>query len=724
MKKEYENKSSIFNRKSKEYLDKKEALTSFFLNKEYVPMTQKHIANLLNVPKEERDMLNHILEELELEAIVCVDDSKRYIPFERTNLVKGVYQAKSEKFGFVLLENSDDIYIPANLNLHSMNGDLVIAAITKQNSGTKSKEGKIVKILKRNTTKVVGRFMKSKNFGFVEAIDKKIGDIYIPKKYAANVKNGQIVEIELLKYATESSKAEGRILSIVSSGNTVKSEIEALYKSFGLDKLEVFNDAVQHELNGIPDTVSTQDKIGREDRTNRRVYTIDGDDAKDLDDGVFVEKINDNKYILSVYIADVSHYVKDASALDEEALTRGTSVYIPGTVLPMLPRKLSNGICSLNENVERLSLAIDLQIDGKGNVTDSNIFKTVIKVTKRMTYDKVFKVIENTDEEVNNEYKPYIADILVMKELAILLNNKRREIGSINFDIPDTKVVLDDKGNVIGIEPYNKTIANDIIEEFMLAANMAVAKTFFFLELPFIYRIHEKPDEEKLRDLNEILGNYKKRVTGLSNVQPKVLAKILDEFDSEEEKRVVSTFMLRTLKLAKYSSECDGHFGLAAKYYCHFTSPIRRYPDLFIHRVISEYLASNYMLSEESIQKYTIQANKYAISSSEAEKQATTIERDFDDLYKVIYMQDYINESFTAVISSITSFGMFVKLENTVEGLIPFNNMPDDDYYEFDETKRILVGKRKGRVFKIGEHLTVKLVKCDVKLKEIDFMLE
>lgn len=722
MSKKYEDKSSIFNISKQEYLNKKEALTSFFLDKEYVPMTQKQIANILNIKKEERDILSSILNELEIEGTIYIDDSKRYIPFFKTNFIRGIYQAKSERFGFVTQEYDDDIYIESKFNLGVMNGDLVLAKITKESTAGKSKEGEIIKILKRNTSKIVGRFIKSRNFGFVEAIDKKIDDIYIPKKYATNVKDGQFVEVEILKYATDTSKAEGRILSIVSSGNTVKSEVEALYKSFGLDNLENFNKYIKSELENIPNKVKPEDKVYREDRTNRKVYTIDGDDAKDLDDGVFVEKINDDKYILSVYIADVSNYVKDGTALDDEAIKRGTSIYIPGTVLPMLPKKLSNGICSLNEGVERLSLAIDMQIDGNGNIVKSNIFKTVIKVTKRMTYDKVFKVISN-DNSVKKEYGPYINDILIMKELAVILNNRRKELGSINFDIPDTKVVLDDNQNVIDIKPYNKTIANDIIEEFMLAANMTVAKNFYFLNLPFIYRIHEKPDEEKLRELNEVLANYKKRIKGIKNVKPKVLSKILDEFDNEEEKQIVSTYMLRTLKLAKYSEECQGHFGLAAKYYCHFTSPIRRYPDLFIHRVISDYIAANYNLSDELMSKYLVQARKYAITSSEAEKQATNIERDFDELYKVIYMKNYIDKEFEAVVSSVTSFGMFVKLENTVEGLIPFSNMPNDDYYEYDENRKILFGKRNGKIFKIGDKVKVKLVRCDVREKQIDFLL-
>lgn len=722
--KKYENKSNIFNISKQDYMRKKEALTSFFLDSSYVIMTAKQIANILNVKKEEKDILLKILNELELDGLVYIDDSKRYVlTSSKKDMLKCKYIAKSEKFGFGICENGEDVYIESKYSNTAMSGDEVLVKITKTKSNNKSAEGQVVKILKRNTKKVIGRFIKSSNFGFVEPIDKKINDIYIPKKYAQNIKDGQMVEVQILKYSNGKSKAEGKISCIIGDENTNNIEVKALYKSYGLDTLETFNKMVEKELESICDTVLDSDKIGREDRTLETVYTIDGDDAKDLDDGVFVKKINEDKYLLSVYIADVSHYVKDGTALDNEAATRGTSIYIPGSVLPMLPRKLSNGICSLNQGVERLALAIDMTIDSKGNIVDSHIFKAFIKVTKRMTYDKVYKVLTNSDKDVLNEYKPYVEDLYVMKELALILNQKRKKMGSINFDIPDTKVVLDENLDLVDIKPYDKTIANDIIEEFMLAANMTVAKRFFFLELPFLYRVHEKPDEEKLRDLNEILANYNKHIKGIKNIQPKVLSNLLDEFEDEEEKKFVSTYMLRALKLAKYSDECEGHFGLAAKYYCHFTSPIRRYPDLFIHRVISDYIESNTLIPEDRIEKYKIQAQKYAMSSSDAEKQATIIERDFDDLYKAMYMEKFIGEVFDGVVSSVTSFGMFVRLENTVEGLVPFNYMPEDDYYEYDENRKILIGRKTSKIFKASDKVKVELIRCDVKSKQIDFMV-
>ncbi len=724
MSKKYENKSNILKISEEEYLRKKEALTSFFLDKSYTKMTEKQITNFFNVPKNEVYILDKIISELEISGIIYQDESKRYIPISSTSgIIKCMYNAKSEKFGFGIAENGDDIFISGDFSLGAINGDDVLVKITKQASDGKSREGEIIKILKHNTKSVVGTFIKSRNFGFVRPVDTKIQDIYIPKKHSENIKDGSVVKVSITKYATSSSKAEGIITSTIGNEDDENIESKALYKSYGLDELNKFSKEVLDELDDIPDIVRDEDKLLREDRTNCKVYTIDGEDAKDLDDGVFVKKLDNGNFLLSVYIADVSYYVKDGSLINEEAIKRGTSIYIPGTVIPMLPKKLSNGICSLNEGVERLSLAIDIEIDKNGNVIYSNIFKTVIKVTKRMTYEKVYCVLTNSNENVLKEYKDYVDDIFLMKELADILNKKRIRNGSINFDIPETKVVLDENGSVLDIKPYEKTEANNIIEEFMLAANMEIAKTFFFLDAPFIYRIHEKPDEEKLRELNAILSNYKKRIKGIKNVKPKSLADILREIEDDENKEIVSTFMLRTLKLAKYSEVCEGHFGLSAKYYCHFTSPIRRYPDLFIHRVISDYIAHDYMPDDNVLAKYHTQSRKYSMSSSEQEKKATIIERDFDDLYKAIYMEKFVGEEYVAKISSITSFGMFVKLENTVEGLVPFNNMLDNDYYEFDDSKKILVGRKRGKIYKIGDTVKVVLERCDVKTKQIDFSL-
>ncbi len=714
------NSIDMINKNSKNYLRRKEALTSFFSNKEYKLMTKRQIINFFNVPKNDIGILDEIIYDLECEGIVYIDDSKRYVPLNRTSAIKCIYEAKSERFGFGIVDGSDDIYISSNNSLGAMNNDEIL--VEQIIDSSHKKEGKVIKILKRNTNTVIGRYIKNNNFGFVEPIDKKIPDIYIPKKESIGRVDGQIVEVKIIKYATSSSKAEGKILRMIASGKDEKSEVKALSATYGLEQMKEFSSNIKEELRKIPSKVLGNEIKNRVDRTAEKVYTIDASDAMDLDDAVQVKK-NSRGYILSVYIADVSHYVKDGTFLNKEAIYRGTSIYVPGTVIPMLPKKLSNGICSLNQGVKRLTLAIDILFDKDGNVIESNVFKAVIRVTKKMSYDKVYKVICNDDEKVLKEYSDYINDIMLMKELAIILNKKRKQAGSIDFDIPETKVVLDENKKVVDIKPYEITIANKIIEEFMLAANMQIAEKFYFLDIPFIYRIHEKPDEEKLRELNEILSLYKLRLKGIKNIHPKTLSNLIDNIEDEEEKKIISSYMLRTLKIAKYSEECLGHFGLAARFYCHFTSPIRRYPDLFIHRVISDYIEDGYMLSDKKISKYSAQAIEYSKTSSETEKNATLIERDFDDLYKCIYMNRFVGDEFEAVISNVTSFGIFVRLDNTVEGLISFDNINDLDYYIYDEKKHRLIGKETAKTFKIGDKLKVKLIRADIKLKEIDFMI-
>lgn len=701
------------------YATRKEVLTSFFLNEQYKLVTRKQIISLFRIPKNDLGILDSILEQLQEQGVIYLDDSKRYVPIANKNLVKCTYQAKSGNYGFGIVEDGEDFYISSkNLN-GAMNGDEVLVEIL--NTTGKSKEGKVVKILKRNVTQVVGRFEKSRNFGFVIPIDDTIEDIYISKKNSANIKNGQVVQVKIEKYPTENNKAEGKIIQIIGNSNDINIDAKSLYISYGLDKLEKFNESVRKEVESIPQNVLAIEKKNRIDRTNERVYTIDAADAKDLDDAVSVKKQSDGTFLLSVYIADVSYYVKENTALDKEAIARGTSIYIPGRVIPMLPKELSNGICSLNAGVERLALGVDILISKNGDVINSQVFKAIIKVTKKMSYDKVYKVITNNeDDELKEEYGNYKDDLMNMNELAKILNNKRMEKGCINFDIPEMHVILDVDGKVKNIEAYPKTFANQIIEEFMLITNMVIAEKYFFLQLPFIYRIHEKPDEEKLRDLNLILSNYKLKIKGIKDVHPKAISDILNNIDSQDVKDIISTYVLRAMKLAKYSNECLGHFGLNAKYYCHFTSPIRRYPDLFIHRIISKSMENNYLFSNKDLNKYENEAEQYSKTSSEMEKNATKIERDFDDLYSVLYMQNFIGEEFDAKISSVTSFGVFIKLENTVEGFVSFSDM-SGDYYIYDEKTRMIVGKNTSKQIKIGDKVKVRLIKADILTKQIDF---
>lgn len=723
MSKKYEDNSKILKISEEEYLKKKEAVTSFFSDKAYVKMTFKQIANILNVNKNQIHILDSILTDLENEGIIYIDDSKRYDLTKKLGLLKCTYSKKNERYGFgINIENEEDIYIQKENSLYAMNNDEVLVEKLTNNTG-KLVEGKVVKILKRNNEKVVGTFVKNKNFGFVIPIDTKIDDIYISKKNSVNIKDSALVEVKIEKYPSKNSKSEGKIIRVIGNINDKNVDVKALYISYGLDKLEKFNKNIENELKNIPDKVLKIEMEKREDRTLDNIFTIDSEDAMDLDDAVSVKKLGNGNYLLSVYIADVSHYVKESSYLDKEAISRGTSIYIPGQVIPMLPKKLSNGICSLNAKVLRLALGCDMEIDKKGNVLSSNVFKAVIKVAKKMTYDNVYKTLENDTKNIDKEYIKYKKDLVLMKELALILMKKRKNDGCIDFDIKETKIVLDKMGDVVDIKPYEITIANKIIEEFMLVTNMTIAEKFFFLDVPFIYRIHEKPDEEKLIKLNELLSSYKKRIKGIKNVHPSALSNILKGIENEEEKEVISTYMLRTLKIARYSNICSGHFGLSAKYYCHFTSPIRRYPDLFIHRIISNLIDNNYLLNDKNYLKYEKKAEIYSKTSSDMEKKATLIERDFNDLYIVKYMEKFLGNIYEGIVSSVTSFGMFVKLENTAEGLVPFKNMPDDDYYIYDERKSILIGEKTSKTYKIGDKVKVKLQRADTKLKEIDFLL-
>lgn len=718
---------SMINKNDKNYTKRKEVVASFFSDKEYENnMTLKQSATILCVPKQEMEMFKNIIDELVEDGVIFFNKNKKIVKTEDLGYIKGLFEQKSKRFGIVTDVNKNEYYIADKDINFAMDGDeVLVSIISNSNSKDKRTEAKIEKIIKRSNKKVSGIFTNNKSFGFVEPLDGKGLDIFIPKKYIKNVKDGDVVEVEIIKYATKDSKPEGKIVKKI--GNPKNDElvyVKALYKSYALDKQKDFNELVLKEIEKIPDEVLASEEIGRVDRTDVKAVTIDSEDAKDLDDACFVKKMPNGNYVLSVFIADVSHYVKDGTNLDKEAVARGTSVYIPGTVIPMLPKKLSNGICSLNAGVKRLALGVDIVIDSNGKVENSEVYKAVIKVAKKMSYEKVYKVLKRSDEQVLEEYKEFIDDIDTMSELAKILYKKRKKEGSIDFDIPETKVYLDEDGNVEDIKPYPINEANKIIEEFMLVTNMVIAEKFFFLEMPFIYRIHEKPDEERLREFNEILNNYNRSIKSVKNIHPKVLADIVGSIEDEQEKETISNLMLRTLKIAKYSNECLGHFGLAARYYTHFTSPIRRYPDLFIHRVISEYLDNKGYIDENRIAKFEKQAYRYSYSSSDAEKLATKIERDFVNLYEAMFMKKHINEEFENVtIASVTSFGIFVRLPNTIEGFVSFDSLPGNDYYIYDDKKKMLVGRNSSKTFKVGDKVTVKLIRADAASKQIDFKI-
>ena len=581
--------------------------------------------------------------------------------------------------------------------------------------------------------KYVGVFQKSKNFGFVVLDDKKIKtDIYISKKNSKKAKNNQKVVVQILKLPEKNKKAEGRILEILGNINQAGVDMMSLIKEYDLPY--EFPESVINEAKAIKQEVSKKNIPNRLDLRNKIIFTVDGEDAKDLDDAVSVEKLKNGNYLLNVSIADVSYYVQEKSKLDKEAIIRGTSIYMLDRVIPMLPKELSNGICSLNQKEDRFAITVLMEINSKGEVVSSDIQKSIIKVTRRMSYKEVqtiLDVINNEEdkkifnlkdkEKLLEECKPYFEHFKRMEELANILKQKREKAGSLNLDIPESKITLNEQGVAIKVEKYDMYFANEIIEQFMLTANETVAEKFYWLEAPFIYRVHEVPDEEKIDELNKFLWNLGYKIKGnKDNIHPKAFAEVLEEVKGKPEERVVSNLVLRTLKVARYEAENKGHFGIASKYYCHFTSPIRRYPDLFIHRIISKYLEENYQLKESEIEKYSGQAVKYAQRSSEREKIAQKVERDAESIKKAEYMQSKIGKEYEGIISSITSFGMFVELPNTVEGLIHFEDL-GNEYFIYDEERKTLQGEKSKKIYKIGDSIKVCVIFADKLTRKVDF---
>ncbi len=581
--------------------------------------------------------------------------------------------------------------------------------------------------------KYVGVFQKSKNFGFVVLDDKKIKtDIYISKKNSKKAKNNQKVVVQILKLPEKNKKAEGRILEILGNINQAGVDMMSLIKEYDLPY--EFPESVINEAKAIKQEVSKKDIPNRLDLRNKIIFTVDGEDAKDLDDAVSVEKLKNGNYLLNVSIADVSYYVQEKSKLDKEAIIRGTSIYMLDRVIPMLPKELSNGICSLNQKEDRFAITVLMEINSKGEVVSSDIQKSIIKVTRRMSYKEVqtiLDVINNEEdkkifnlkdkEKLLEECKPYFEHFKRMEELANILKQKREKAGSLSLDIPESKITLNEQGVAIKVEKYDMYFANEIIEQFMLTANETVAEKFYWLEAPFIYRVHEVPDEEKIDELNKFLWNLGYKIKGnKDNIHPKAFAEVLEEVKGKPEERVVSNLVLRTLKVARYEAENKGHFGIASKYYCHFTSPIRRYPDLFIHRIISKYLEENYQLKESEIEKYSGQAVKYAQRSSEREKIAQKVERDAESIKKAEYMQSKIGKEYEGIISSITSFGMFVELPNTVEGLIHFEDL-GNEYFIYDEERKTLQGEKSKKIYKIGDSIKVCVIFADKLTRKVDF---
>ncbi|KPU45240.1 ribonuclease R [Oxobacter pfennigii] len=700
----------------------KEDILNFMKESAYNPMLADQMAELFEVKKSERSSFYEMLNEMEAEGLIIKTRKNRYGVPERMNLVVGKLQGHQKGFGFIIPddENMVDIYISADSMNGAMNNDRVIGKITKSKEGGKRAEGEIIRIIKRATNQVIGTFESNNHFGFVIPDDKRISqDIFVPKTEINGAETGHKVVVEITKWPEPRRNPEGKIIEILGHKGQPGIDILSVIRKYGLP--EEFPEDVQSAAEAISETIPQREYERREDLRNLKIVTIDGEDAKDLDDAVSIEKLSNGNYKLGVHIADVSYYVRENDPIDKEAQIRGTSVYLIDRVVPMLPKKLSNGICSLNPKVDRLTMTCMMEIDGAGKVVDHRIFESIIKTNERMTYTDVTKILKDNDPEVTKRYDYLIDDFKLMEELCGILRKKRMARGSIDFDFPESKITLDDRGKPIDVRPYTREIANMVIEEFMLVANETVAEHMYWTELPFIYRIHEDPDPDKMEAFNEFIHNFGYYVKGISDIHPKALQDIIQKVAGKKEEVIINTLMLRSLRKAKYSPECLGHFGLAAKYYTHFTSPIRRYPDLTIHRIIREFL--NDSLTDKRIKKLEGFVKYAAKQSSETEITATEAEREVDDLKKAEYMQDRIGEVYDGIITSVTPFGMFVELENTIEGLVHVSSLVDD-YYFHDEKHHSFIGEVKRKIYRLGDLVKIKVSKVNVDERTIDFVLE
>lgn len=641
---------------------------------------------------------------------------------EKINRITGRLQGNEQGFGFVIPEDREikDIFIPAE-NLHgAMHKDTVIARISKKGDGFRKNEGEIVQILNRANTTVVGTMDINGKIGFIIPDDRKLSsDIFVPTDEFNGAVQGNKVVALITRYPDSRRNAEGRVTEVLGSTSEAGVDILSVIRSH--DLRDSFPDGVLQEANGLPFEITKEMISKRHDLRTLKMVTIDGEDAKDLDDAVSIEDLGNGDYRLGVHIADVSHYVGDNSALDKEAYTRGTSVYLADRVIPMLPTKLSNGICSLNPHEDRLAFSVLMDIDPSGRVMAHKIFESVINVNERMTYTDVYKILEENDPLLSEKYRDLLTDFRNMKKLALILKEKRKARGAIDFDFPETKVQLDEKGKPVDIIKYEMTIANKIIEEFMLACNETVAEHFFMAGTPFVYRVHTDPNPDKIAAFGEFVSNlgYKFKSTG--KIYPKMLQELLEQVKGTKEELIINTVMLRSLQKALYSNKNEGHFGLAADYYCHFTSPIRRYPDLLIHRIMKEKLKG--LLSDEKAEKLSERLPEIAKQCSQREQDSEEAERDTLDLKKAEYMSDRIGEKFEGIISNVTSFGLFVELDNTIEGLVRLSDI-NDDYYEFLENQYCVKGEHTGKIYRIGDTVDIIVARSDPSTRQIDFVFE
>lgn len=696
---------------------RKDKLLALVEEPSYVPMKLKELAVLLDLPRERREELKEVLDALVAEGRLGLSRRGKY-GRPQAWVLAGIFTGNAKGFGFVTVEGREgDFYIPADKTGEAMHGDRVQIAAGAAQPGKRA-EAEVVRVLEHANETLVGYFQKNKSFGFVVPDNQKINrDIFIPQGQDMGAVNGHKVVVRITDYGSGRRNPEGTVTEILGHVNDPGVDILSIVRAYGLP--EEFPEEVMAQAGRMPETVDREELAGRRDLRDWQTVTIDGEDAKDLDDAVTITR-EDFGYRLGVHIADVTHYVREGSPLDKEALKRGTSVYLVDRVIPMLPHRLSNGICSLNAGVDRLALSCIMDLDSQGRVLGHEIAETVIRVDRRMTYTAVNAIVTDRDPQVMEEYGEFVEMFDLMKELADILREKRKSRGSIDFDFPETKILLDDRGKPVEIKPYDRNAATRIIEDFMLIANETVAEDYFWQALPFVYRTHDNPDPEKMKRLGVFINNFGYTIrTHDGQVHPKELQKLLGKIEGTEEEALISRLTLRSMRQAKYMPVCSGHFGLAARYYTHFTSPIRRYPDLQIHRIIKENLKGG--LTEQRTAHYQQILAGVTIQCSQTERRAEEAERETVKLKKCEYMTERTGEVFEGVISGVTSWGFYVELPNTIEGLVHVQDL-HGDYYVFDEAGMQLRGETGGKVYKLGQKIAVEVAGTDRLTRTVDFI--
>ncbi|UFT98453.1 ribonuclease R [Radiobacillus kanasensis] len=700
----------------------KEQILEYFQENASKPLSVQEIEEVLELKNaDDFKQLMKTLNELEEAGELVRTRKNRYGPPERMNLIRGKIQMHAKGFAFLIPdeEDQDDVYINHADLQSAMNNDKVLVRIESTNAQGNRPEGVVIRILERATAQVVGTYQDNGHFGFVVADDKRIpNDIFIPKGATGGAVDGHKVIAKIVKYPEDRMSAEGEVLQILGHKNDPGIDILSIIYKHGITI--DFPDEVLEQAANTPDSISEDEIKNRKDLRDEQIVTIDGADAKDLDDAVTVKRLENGNYKLGVYIADVSYYVQENSPIDKEALERATSVYLVDRVIPMIPHRLSNGICSLNPQVDRLTLGCEMEIDSNGEVVSHEIFQSVIKTTERMTYHDVNQILVHQEDELVKRYEPLVPMFQDMEKLAQILRSKRMNRGAIDFDFKEAKVLVDEEGKANDVVLRERSVAEKLIEEFMLAANETIAEHFHWMDVPFIHRIHEDPSEDKLQSFFEFISTLGYVVKGTANdVHPQALQKILEEVEGTQEEMIISKLMLRSMKQAKYDPQSIGHFGLATDFYTHFTSPIRRYPDLIVHRLIRTYLVEQ-KLDNKTQNHWRDRMPDIAKHASEKERAAVDAERETDDLKKAEFMADKIGEEFDGVISSVTNFGLFVELPNTVEGLVHVSYLTDD-YYHFDERSYAMIGERTGNIFRIGDEITVKVANVNIEERVVDF---